>query len=253
MGHLVKEINEGDVEDLKKKNALEFILNIYKGSGENGDEVKEEDDEKENTMDKEEGESSMEEGNLEQDGESMEGDSDQDSEEEGIMEEGGDVEKEEGIIEEEDVLEGSIMQKVFEGGFIGMLKRGDIKEEDAAKEKRDMKEISAVLCEIGVKKASSTQVKCLADLPLTDTYECFRLFLHWVNEGFYDFNVLPRAVKQHLMHEDKVAIENLYKKWDRSTDAELLKELTELIEALKHSEQDIIQQVNKTANVSQTY
>ena len=107
---------------------------------------------------------------------------------------------------------------------------------------------SFVFQKIGIQKASPPQQKCLIDLPLTATYSCLELFFHWIDEGFYDFSTLPFPFKAHLSKEDMIAINKLNIKWD-STDSELMKELQQLIDVLKHSEQDIVTRVNEAFEV----
>lgn len=107
---------------------------------------------------------------------------------------------------------------------------------------------SDVLYEIGVQSASSSHLRCLADLPLTATYSCLRLFFRWMDEGFYDFSALPFPFKVHLGYQDQQSIEQLRVRWS-STVAELMKELQQLIDVLKHSEQDITRRVNEAVNV----
>ena len=107
---------------------------------------------------------------------------------------------------------------------------------------------SDVLHEIGVQSASPSHLRCLADLPLTATYSCLRLFFRWVDEGFYDFCAVPFPFKVHLGYKDQQAIEQLRVRWS-CTVPELLKELQQLIDVLKHSEQDITRRVNEAVNV----
>ena len=114
-----------------------------------------------------------------------------------------------------------------------------------------LKKDSDVLYEIGVQNASPSHLRCLADLPLTATYSCLRLFFRWVEEGFYDFSTLPFPFKVHLSYQDQVAIEQLRLKWS-STLSELVKELQQLVDVLKHSEQDITSRVNEAVNVGQS-
>lgn len=111
---------------------------------------------------------------------------------------------------------------------------------------------SDVLFEIGVQSASPSHLRCLADLPLTATYSCLKLFFRWVEEGFYDFNTLPFPFKVHLGYQDQSCLEQLRMRWP-STAAELKKELQQLVDVLKHSEQDITKRVNEAANVSEDY
>lgn len=107
-----------------------------------------------------------------------------------------------------------------------------------------------VLFEIGIKKSDVQDVhlRCLAELPLTATYSCLKLFFYWVNEGFYDFNTLPFPLKVHLGPQHKQAIEQLQTKF--STAAELLRELQQLVDVLKQSEQDITIHVNDSELVN---
>lgn len=96
-----------------------------------------------------------------------------------------------------------------------------------------------VLHKIGVRNASPSQLQCLADLNLTTTYECLRLFMYWIDEGFYDYCSLPFQLKAHLNEEDEKALKEISCKWN-GTKSELLEEINKLIDHLKNSEQEII-------------
>ena len=105
-----------------------------------------------------------------------------------------------------------------------------------------------VLVEIGVQSASPSHLRCLVDLPLTATYSCLKLFFRWVDEGFYDFATLPFPFKVHLSYQDQAFLDQLRMRWS-STVAELKKELQQLVDVLKHSEQDITRRVDEAVNV----
>lgn len=105
-----------------------------------------------------------------------------------------------------------------------------------------------VLHEIGVQDASSSHLECLADLHLTDTYDCLKLFFRWVDEGFYDFCAISFPFKVHLNSSDKSALEKLPMKWS-GTMSDLMKELHQLVAVLKHSEQNITTQASDAINV----
>lgn len=104
-----------------------------------------------------------------------------------------------------------------------------------------------VFCEIGVRNASPSQLRCLTQLPLVATFSCLRLFSCWVDEGFYDYDATPFPFKMHLSEEDQFALKQLSHKWT-GTKSNLVKELQQLIDALKQSEQDIVGQ-NEAINV----
>lgn len=106
-----------------------------------------------------------------------------------------------------------------------------------------------VLYEIGIQSASPSHLRCLADLPLTSTHSCLNLFFRWVNEGFYDFSTLPFPFKVHLSYPDQQYLEQLRMRWP-STVEQLRTELQQLVDVLKHSEQDITKKVDEAVNVS---
>jgi hypothetical protein len=108
--------------------------------------------------------------------------------------------------------------------------------------KDSSKEFSELLHEIGLRvpDPNPDNILCLAELPLTATYSCLKLFIHWVDEGFYDFNTLPFVFKATLDSEDVMALEQLQGKWS-GTPADLMKVLEEFTDILHHSEQHIIQ------------
>lgn len=84
-------------------------------------------------------------------------------------------------------------------------------------------------------------IRCLAELPLTDIYSCLKLFIHWVDEGFYDFSTFTFPFKASLSSADEEALEQLRnpEKWSGTYD-DLMKQLEEFIDVLKHSESYII-------------
>ncbi len=104
---------------------------------------------------------------------------------------------------------------------------------------KDLTKEIDVLKEIGVLNSSNSQLHCLANLPLTATYSCLKMFTHWVDEGFYDFNTIPFSFKVHLRDEDKLVIKQLPHKW-AGTLTDLKKQLQQFIEVLKGCEEDII-------------
>ena len=113
---------------------------------------------------------------------------------------------------------------------------------------KHLKSEDQALQEIGVHTESKTHLECLTNLPLTATYSCFKLFSHWVDEGYYDFKTLPFRFKADMRNQDQQCLEELRSMW---TDPvfELMKELQHLIKLLKQSENKIISQVDSAADV----
>ena len=97
-----------------------------------------------------------------------------------------------------------------------------------------------VFYNLGIQSApSKTQVQCLATIPLTSAYSCFKFFFQWIDDGYYDFNDLPIIVKKSINPKDiETPIEEIDSQWDDSP-AVLLKALQQLVDVLKDSEQDI--------------
>ncbi len=109
---------------------------------------------------------------------------------------------------------------------------------------------SDVLYEIGIHSAAPSHLACLAKLPLVSAYSCLKLFFNWVDEGYYDFCDVPFVLKVQMSYPDRNQVEQkLQLSWP-STLAELLREVQQLVDVLKHSEKDIICKVNKASNVS---
>lgn len=106
-----------------------------------------------------------------------------------------------------------------------------------------------ILRKIGVQNVSESQLHCLEDLPLTATYDCLQLFVHWIEAGFYDFCTVPIQFKAHMNPEDKNSLDQLRTSWS-GTIHELKQQLHELVDALKHCEGDITTKVNENINVS---
>ena len=106
-----------------------------------------------------------------------------------------------------------------------------------------------VLKEINIRTLTRSQLTCIVDLPLSSLYNCLILFASWVDEGLYDFSSLPFPVKTHLSFEDRIEVESLRNKWTGSL-GDLLAELKQLIEVLKHSEADIMKNITVSSQVS---
>lgn len=98
--------------------------------------------------------------------------------------------------------------------------------------------------------ASPSQQGCLTALPLTAIYGCIKFFHCWVDKGYYDFNTVPFALKKHLVGQDQLALGDLLFNWtSMHTLSGLAEQLKQLIDVLKHSQQDIIDQVSKKISV----
>ena len=109
---------------------------------------------------------------------------------------------------------------------------------------------SDVLQEIGILSGQPSHLSCLADLPLTASYSCLKLFFGWVEEGFYDFSALPFPLKAHMSDQDRLLVDQqLRLRWEGSV-SDLKEELQQLIRVLKHSEQEITSKVKEAATVS---
>ena len=107
-----------------------------------------------------------------------------------------------------------------------------------------------ILKEIGITNLTTGQMDCLVQLPLTSTVSAMLLFAGWVNEGFYDFCNLPFPLKTHLSFADRKSVEEeLREKWPGSL-GDLLRDVKQLIDVLKHSEGDITKKVNDSSQVS---
>ena len=109
-----------------------------------------------------------------------------------------------------------------------------------------------VFYNLGIQSATSkSQIQCLATIPLTSAYSCFKFFFHWIDDGYYDFNDLPILMKKSINAKDiKTPVEEIDSKWDDSP-AALLKALEQLVDILKDSEQDIVKcAMEQATNVS---
>ena len=104
-----------------------------------------------------------------------------------------------------------------------------------------------VLKEIGLPSESLkvSQLTCLIDLPVLFVFGCLQQFVMWVAEGFYDFCSHPITLKTHMTEKDTLFIEKeLRGKWTSSPD-DLVAEIKQLIDILKHCEADITLKVNE--------
>ena len=108
----------------------------------------------------------------------------------------------------------------------------------------------ALLKQIGIEQLAPTQLACLRDLPLRSTLRCLLMFTDWVNIGLYDFCTLPFTLKAHMLAMDTEFVENeLITTWKGSI-WDLFENIEELIEILKHTENDITSNVNEYPLVS---
>ena len=103
-----------------------------------------------------------------------------------------------------------------------------------------------VFYNIGIQSAASSQLKCLAKVPLTSAFKCFKFFFQRVDEGYYDFSNLPLILKKTFPATTEETIAAL----DSKNPTELLVGLQQLVDILKDSEQDIIKCAQKSADVS---
>ena len=108
---------------------------------------------------------------------------------------------------------------------------------------------SEVLAEIGIPTLTPSQVTCLSELPLPSLCACLEMFAAWVDEGLYDFSALPFPLKTHMSDGDRFAVENeLRDKWTGSL-AQLLEEVMQMNDVLKHSETHITKIINDASQV----
>ena len=120
-----------------------------------------------------------------------------------------------------------------------------------SKESEDLRKIEVqkkidVLKEIGIRNAKQAHLDCLVELPLTATYSCLKLFLNWVDDGFYDFTDLPFPLKGHM---DDHALEQSLKRPGETNLTVLMKHLCQLADILKRSENEIVQAVDEAVQV----
>ena len=114
-------------------------------------------------------------------------------------------------------------------------------------------EEDALLKQIGIDQLAPTQLACVKDLPLRSIHSCLIMFTEWINIGLYDFCTLPFSLKAHMSDTDKEFIEqNLTTVWKGSI-WDLHENIDELIEVLKHTENDIAKKVNECPHVSYCY
>ena len=130
-----------------------------------------------------------------------------------------------------------------------------------------------VLKEIGVHSTSPSQLACLVELPLTSLFYCLQLFASWIRDGVYDFATLPFGVKTSLSSRDQQLIQQVAHKWrgrkikgrkgeegsehkwlqnfnpNSGSHGDLLEEIRQMIEVLKHSETHILKTANESAHV----
>lgn len=98
-----------------------------------------------------------------------------------------------------------------------------------------------VLEEIGIppKGLKHSQLDCLVKLPVQYTCGCLHQFVKWIDEGLCDFCSLPLFLKTHLAEVDAHFIEQeLKEKWEGSQ-GDLVSEVKQLNEVLKHCESNI--------------
>ena len=106
-----------------------------------------------------------------------------------------------------------------------------------------------VLSKIGIASNSlkHSQLACLIDLPLPATFYSLRLFVQWIHQGVYDFCNLPLALKAHLPEPDRIFLEQELRDQWTGTLEELEAEVKQMIEVLKHSENEITKRINEQA------
>ena len=101
----------------------------------------------------------------------------------------------------------------------------------------------------GITSLTPSQFDCFCQLQMKFSSSCLLLFASWVEEGFYDFCSVPFSLKIHMNDLDRAAICELKDKWTGSAH-DLLKEVKQLIDVMRHSEDDIIKSVHRHTQVS---
>ena len=111
-----------------------------------------------------------------------------------------------------------------------------------------------VLSRIGITSnlLKQSQLACLIDLPLPATFASLHLFIQWIHQGVYDFCNLPLVLKAHLPEPDRILLEQELRDQWTGTLEELEAEVKQMIEVLKHSENEITKRVNETPRVSKS-
>ncbi len=106
-----------------------------------------------------------------------------------------------------------------------------------------------VLEEIGIhtQDFTSSQLACIAELPLTSVFSCLQFFVQWVEEGVYDFSGLPFSLKTRIASKDKESIQLIPRDWN-GTRTDLLEELRQMNEVLAHSEGHLTKLVGEAAH-----
>lgn len=105
----------------------------------------------------------------------------------------------------------------------------------------DIKDDENILKDVGIQDLKPSQSQCLCKLPLVSTFCCLKVFVEWVEDGRYDFCMVPLSFKQRMVPDDVLKLESIAysKKW-KDAKITLMDELELLIEVLKHSERDML-------------
>lgn len=103
--------------------------------------------------------------------------------------------------------------------------------------------------EIGIQNAQPSHLSCLADISISVTFNCLKLFVKWLDEERYNFCSLPFPLKVHMTPQDEASILNIHQSW-KGNIVDLMECLHQLMEVLKHSESDITKKVKEFADVS---
>ena len=116
-------------------------------------------------------------------------------------------------------------------------------------------------------RLTARQCTIVGDVPMTKLFTTLEQVVVWIKDGVYDFHTLPKKMKRQLMEENVKKILGLPEKYEgyinhfnsldnsssnkccTGTSHELLKVLKVIVDALAHSEQDIIINVDKIAEV----
>ena len=59
-----------------------------------------------------------------------------------------------------------------------------------------------------------SQLACLQALKLPYLYSTLELFVHWIQDGIYDFHHLPLVMKKHLEDRDIEKLQEVIGKYD---------------------------------------
>lgn len=105
-----------------------------------------------------------------------------------------------------------------------------------------------VLQKLGICSLSDSQYHCLLNITTASLYECLKLFIHWVDYGYYEYCTMPQSLKDEMTESDVKDVTNIV--GTAGDDAQsMISEMDGLLQATDHCQDYLCQQASQPAEM----